>query len=173
MASGRFFDVLGRCLSAAQNVAYGRVSRVPPVQTAMRNCTRDEGGPFEIGNQVLVSSHRKLLWSKSHGGEHCGNGGTRSRQARLREASASKPLMTCRKAIRRCQNRGVATPPGLAWGMPETAQAASGMEAARSSTRLWYGTGEPVLRWQGRSHKRLNPRGSEYRCGTQGRSSSY
>ena len=43
----------------------GRVSRVPPVQTAMRNCTRDEGGPFEIGNQVLVSSHRKLLWSKA------------------------------------------------------------------------------------------------------------
>ena len=46
-------------------VANGRVSRVPPVQTAMRNCTRDEGGPFEIGNQVLVSSHRKLLWSKA------------------------------------------------------------------------------------------------------------
>jgi hypothetical protein len=50
---------------AVQNVAHGRVSRVPPVQTAMRNCTRDEGGPFEIGNQVLVSSHRKLLWSKA------------------------------------------------------------------------------------------------------------
>ncbi len=31
----------------------------------MRNCTRDEGGPFEIGNQVLISSHRKLLWSKA------------------------------------------------------------------------------------------------------------
>jgi hypothetical protein len=51
--------------SAAQNVAFGRVSRVPPVQTAMRNCARDEGGPFEIGNQVLVSSHRKLLSSKA------------------------------------------------------------------------------------------------------------
>src|SRR5258708_35817033 len=37
----------------------GRVSRVSPVQTAMRNCTRDEGGPFEVGNQVLISSHRK------------------------------------------------------------------------------------------------------------------
>jgi hypothetical protein len=50
---------------AMQNDAPGRVSRVPPVQTAMRNCTRDEGGPFEIGNQVLGSSHRKLLWSKA------------------------------------------------------------------------------------------------------------
>ena len=45
--------------------------------------------------------------------------------------------------------------------MPETAQAASGMEAARSSTRLLYGTGEPVLRCKGRSHKRLKPRGRE------------
>ena len=43
----------------------GPVSRVTPVQTAMRNCTRDEGGPFEFGDQVLISSHRKLLWSKA------------------------------------------------------------------------------------------------------------
>jgi hypothetical protein len=43
----------------------GRVSRASPVHTAVRNCTRDEGGPFEIGNQVLISSHRKLLSSKA------------------------------------------------------------------------------------------------------------
>jgi hypothetical protein len=48
-----------------QMAVMGRVSRVPPVQTAMRNCTRDEGGPFDFGNQVLISSHRKLLWSKA------------------------------------------------------------------------------------------------------------
>jgi hypothetical protein len=41
----------------------GLVSRVLPVQMALRNCTRDEGGPFEFGNQVLISSHRKLLSS--------------------------------------------------------------------------------------------------------------
>jgi hypothetical protein len=41
------------------------VSQVTPVHTAMRNCTRDEGWPFEIGNQVLISNHRKLLWSKA------------------------------------------------------------------------------------------------------------
>jgi hypothetical protein len=29
----------------------------------MRNCTGDEGGPFEVGNQVLISSHRKPLSS--------------------------------------------------------------------------------------------------------------
>ena len=43
----------------------GLVSRVSPVHTAVRNCTRDEGRPFGIGNQLLISSHRKLLWSKA------------------------------------------------------------------------------------------------------------
>src|SRR5439155_6794749 len=28
--------------------------RAPPVHTVGRNCTRDEGGPFEAGSQVLV-----------------------------------------------------------------------------------------------------------------------
>ena len=31
----------------------------------MRNYTRDEGGPFWFGNQVLISSHRKLLRLKA------------------------------------------------------------------------------------------------------------
>ena len=39
----------------------GLVSRVSPVQTAMRNYERDEGRSFEFGNQVLILSHRKLL----------------------------------------------------------------------------------------------------------------
>jgi hypothetical protein len=32
---------------------------------AMRNCTRDEGGPFAFGNQVPISSHRELQRTKS------------------------------------------------------------------------------------------------------------
>ena len=43
----------------------GLVSRVTPVQTAMRNCTRDEGRSFEFSNQVLISNHRKVLCSKA------------------------------------------------------------------------------------------------------------
>jgi hypothetical protein len=40
---------------AALNMsASGIVSRVTPVHTAVRNCTRDEGRPFEVGNQVLI-----------------------------------------------------------------------------------------------------------------------
>jgi hypothetical protein len=31
----------------------------------MRNYTGDEGRSFDFDNQVLISSHRKLLWSKA------------------------------------------------------------------------------------------------------------
>jgi hypothetical protein len=41
--------------------AYGIVSRVSPVHTAVRNCTREEGRSFEVGYQVLI----KLLSSKA------------------------------------------------------------------------------------------------------------
>ena len=41
--------------------ALGRVSRGSPVQTAMRNCTRDEGRSFEAGSQVPASNRCKLL----------------------------------------------------------------------------------------------------------------
>jgi hypothetical protein len=58
-------DVVHHSKTDCRMSEMGRVSRVSPVQTAMRNCTRDEGGPFEVGNQVLISSHRKLLLSKA------------------------------------------------------------------------------------------------------------
>ena len=45
--------------------AEGLVSRALPVQTASRNCMKDEGRSFGFGNQVLISSHRKLLRSKA------------------------------------------------------------------------------------------------------------
>jgi hypothetical protein len=35
------------------------------VSSAARNYTRDGGGPFGFGNQVPISSHRKLLRSKA------------------------------------------------------------------------------------------------------------
>src|SRR5712671_6881874 len=55
----------------------GLVSRVTPVHTAMRNCTRDEGRSFEVGNQMLISNHRKLLWSKAMVGRARGFSGRR------------------------------------------------------------------------------------------------
>ncbi len=102
---------------SSEMTANGCVSRVSPVQTAVRNCTRDEGGPFGFGHQELIPSYRKLLWSKAMVVSVAEKSGQRSRQAGLREASASEPLMKRRKRIRRCQNRGLAILPGSVRGM--------------------------------------------------------
>jgi hypothetical protein len=85
-----------RCMSPL----VGIVSRVTPVHTAVRNGTRDEGRPFEFGNQVLISSHRKLLSSKAMVVNVAEKSGQDFRQAGLREASASEPLQKCRNRIR-------------------------------------------------------------------------
>ena len=112
------FDVLvlgsgtGGKLIAWHMARLGPVSRVTPVHTAMRSCTRDEGRPFEVGNQVLISSHRKLLSLTATVVNVAGKAGTRFRQARLREANVSEPSMKCRNRIRRCQNRGLTHLPG-------------------------------------------------------------
>jgi len=50
----------------------GLVSRVTPVQTAMRNCTRDEGMTFEVGNRCWSQATASCCGVKSHGGERCG-----------------------------------------------------------------------------------------------------
>jgi hypothetical protein len=61
---GRKWSVL-RCKNSEPRMsAAGRVSRGSPVQTAMRNCTRDEGRSFEAGSQVLASNRCKLLSSE-------------------------------------------------------------------------------------------------------------
>jgi hypothetical protein len=64
----------------------GLVSRVTPVHTPVRNCTRDEGRSFEVGNQVLISSHRKPLSSKAMVVNVAANVGRISRRVRLRES---------------------------------------------------------------------------------------
>ena len=64
--AGRPTGTLGGALTRLIAMSHmGLVSRVTPVHTAKRNCTRDEGRPFEFGNQVSISSHRKLLSSKA------------------------------------------------------------------------------------------------------------
>src|SRR5437868_1762556 len=147
--------------------ALGLVSRASPVQTAVRNCTRDEGRSFEAGSQVQASNRCKLLSSKAMVVSVAVNVGTISRRVRLREASASKPSMKCRKRIRRCQNRGVTLPPGSVRGNPEVCP--SGIRHV-GGAKLNQALVRNVIK--GRDRKRLKPRGSEYRCGAQRRSSS-
>jgi hypothetical protein len=47
----------------------GLVSRVTPVHTANATVREMEEGPFGFGNQVLISSHRKLLSARTPPGE--------------------------------------------------------------------------------------------------------
>ena len=56
-------EVVGQ--AGTRTSAWGRVSRAPRELSAARNCTRDEGGPFEFGDQEPISSHRKLLRAKA------------------------------------------------------------------------------------------------------------
>src|SRR5262249_58087671 len=54
----------------------GLVSRVTPVQTALRNCTGDEGRPFGFGDQVADPKPPRAAAVKSRGGERHGKVGT-------------------------------------------------------------------------------------------------
>jgi hypothetical protein len=51
-------------------------SRASPVQTALRNCTGDEGGPFGFGDQVADPKPPRAAVVKSHGRERRGKVGT-------------------------------------------------------------------------------------------------
>src|ERR1700694_3783862 len=75
MVPARFNDRRSNA-TAAQESAVGLVSRVSPVQTAVRNCTGDEGGPFGFGDQVVDPKPPQAAVGKSHGGERCGKVGT-------------------------------------------------------------------------------------------------
>jgi hypothetical protein len=82
---------------------------------------------------------------KSRGGERCGKGGQPVRQVRVEKASESKPLMTCRKRmddIETGRESFFRDEPG---SYLSTAQAVSGIKAARAQLRLWCGTCEPVV----------------------------
>ena len=62
----------------------------------MRNCTKDEGGPLGAGLQEQASNHLKLLWSKALVVSVKEKAWQRPCQVRIKEMSASEPLMRCR-----------------------------------------------------------------------------
>ena len=81
---------------------------------------------------------------KSRGGERCGKGAPRVRQVRAEKANESKPLMTCRKRIDDIKTGRESFSRDEPGGYLPTAQAVSGIKAARAQFRLWCGTCEPV-----------------------------
>jgi hypothetical protein len=83
----------------------------------MRNCTRDEGGPFGFGNQVLISSHRKLLWSKAVVVSVAETPGQDSgRQGRERRAQANEIRVSAERSRRR--NSVGLNAGGMGWVRP-------------------------------------------------------
>ena len=80
---------------------------------------RDEGGPLDAGSQVQASNHCKLLSSRAMVVSVAAKGGTRSRQVWSREASESKPSMTCRNSIDDVKTGGVIFSRDKLGGCPE------------------------------------------------------
>ena len=108
-----------------------RVLRTQPPLFGWKRCfTKDEGRPLGVGLQEQAPHHHKLRELRVPVVSVAGNGGTRSRQVRLKETNASEPLMTCRKVPDDVET-------GMEWlardkvgGYLFTAQSASGMKAA-------------------------------------------
>jgi hypothetical protein len=71
---GRERHILHRSGTLA-DVSAGLVSRVTPVQTALRNYTGDEGRPFGFGDQVADPKPPQAAAVKCRGGERCGKAG--------------------------------------------------------------------------------------------------
>jgi hypothetical protein len=86
-----------------KSAASGLVSRASPVQTALRNYTGDEGRSFEFDNQVLISSHRKLLWSKArvvNVAEKSGRDPVRHGRERRAQANHCRSVESCLDDVR-------------------------------------------------------------------------
>ncbi len=115
--------------------------RKPSVQPC---CTRDEGRPLEAAVQAEASNHPLLLPSREVVVRELGKGRARPGQVRTVESNASEPLMKCRKRRDGVKTGGESLPRDQSGGNLSTAQAASGMKAARMRSRLLCGTWEPV-----------------------------
>jgi hypothetical protein len=77
----------------------GLVSRVTPVQTALRNCTGDEGGPFGFGDQVADPKPPQAAAVKSRGGERCGKAGTMIPTGTVERGERKRTVREVSKAV--------------------------------------------------------------------------
>ena len=118
---------------------FGRQNQTDPTTCAANtrtakevwSCRRDEGRPLGAGDQEQASNHCELLPLRAVVVSVAGKGGTRSRQVRSGETSASEPLMTCRNSQDGVETRGKVVAPGMSsGGALNLARAAPGLEAA-------------------------------------------
>ncbi|SDR64233.1 hypothetical protein SAMN05519103_09559 [Rhizobiales bacterium GAS113] len=80
------------------------------------SCKRDEGRPLGAGDQERAPNHCELLPLRAVVVSVAGKGGSRSRQVRSGETSASEPLMTCRNSQDDVETRGMVVAPGKSLG---------------------------------------------------------
>jgi len=90
---------------------------------------RDEGGPLGTGVQAQVPNHLKLRWSKAKV-VSVQEKARRTRQVRVKETSASEPLMTCRNSMDGVKTGFETLTQDKPGGNLFTGQAASGMKVA-------------------------------------------
>ena len=110
----------------------------------MRCRIGDGGRPSGAALQGEAPNHRRLLWSRAMVGSVAEKAHRRVRQVRARKASASKPLMKCRKRSDGVKTGVLLLPRDESGGNLPTAQAVPGMKVARAWLRLRCGTWEPV-----------------------------
>jgi retron-type reverse transcriptase len=129
--------------------------RKPCVQPC---CTRDGGRPPEAAVQAEASNHPLLLPLREVVVRELGKGRARPGQVGTVESNASEPLMTCRKCRNGVKTGGESLLREQSGGDLFTAQAASGMKAARTRSRLLCGTWEPVTPMPREERKGKSPK---------------
>ena len=83
----------------ALRTASGLVSRVSPVQTAVRNCTGDEGRPCGCGDQVADPKPPRAAVVKSHGRERRGNVGAMTPAGEVERDERKRTVAEVSKAV--------------------------------------------------------------------------
>ena len=73
--------------------------RVSPVQTAVRNCTGDEGRPFGFGDQVADPKPPRAAVVKSHGRERRGNVGAMTPAGEVERDERKRTVAEVSKAV--------------------------------------------------------------------------
>ena len=167
-------NVRRHCCRPRQMAAVGRVSRAPHELSGARNCTRDEGGPFEFGDQEPISSHRKLLRAKAvvvRVAETPRPDFGRHGRERRAQANRCRSVESGLGDVRTGGDPSSGISSGDALILPERHPAYRRREARpgfRMNVRTCASSRQPC---EGTSRNRLQPRGREYRSGAQGRSS--
>jgi hypothetical protein len=116
-------------------------------------CARDGSGPPGAAVQAEASNHPLLLHLRDVVVSELGKGRARPCQVRIVESNASEALMKCRKRRNEAKTGRESLTRDQSGRSLLTAQMASGIEAARTRSRLLCGTWEPVTSMLRESHK--------------------